>query len=92
MLALLAVYISLAIVTAQRRASALADLRAALTLQHSILAENKGAKIIQLLEELRKDDPMIENRPDMIAEAMAAPTDPSAVAAAMSEKIEEQSK
>jgi len=84
-LALLAVYISLAIVAAQRRAASLADLRAQLTLQHSILAENKAAKIIQLLEELRKDDPMIADRPDSTAEALAAPTDPSAVAAAISE-------
>ena len=87
-LALLAVFISLAIVAAQRRASALADLRAQLTLQHTILAETKSAKIIQLLEELRKDDPAIADRPDSLAEAMAVPTDPNIVAAAISQKDE----
>ena len=89
LLALLAVYISLAILAAQRRAGVLADLRAQLTLQHSILAENKAAKIIQLLEELRKDDPMIADRPDQVAADMAAPTDTTMVAAVISEKSEE---
>jgi uncharacterized membrane protein len=83
MLALLAVYISLSILTAQRRASALADLRAQVTLEHSILAESKAAKMIELLEELRRDDPLIENRSDRQATAMSSPADPQKVAAAI---------
>lgn len=92
LLTLLAVYISLAILAAQRRATVLADLRAQLTLQHAILAENKVAKVIQLLEELRKDDPMIEDRPDSIADAMANPTNPNIMAAAISENNDAQIK
>ena len=84
-LTVLTVYVSLAILTAQRRAGALADLRAQITLEHSILAEHKAAKMIELLEELRRDAPGIRERIDIQARAMASPTDPKAVAEAIVE-------
>lgn len=82
-LSALTVYVSLAILTAQRRAGALADLRAQVTLEHSILAEHKAAKVIELLEELRRDAPSLRNRIDPQAHAMATPTDPKTVAEAI---------
>jgi uncharacterized membrane protein len=85
MLTLLAVYVSLGILAAQRRAGVLADLRAQVTLEHSILTEQKAAKVIELLEELRRDHPEIANRPDNQASALSIPSDPKDVAAAISE-------
>jgi uncharacterized membrane protein len=88
-LTLLAVYISLGILAAQRRAGVLADLRAQVTLEHSILTEHKAAKIIELLEELRRDHPEIADRPDHQASALSVPTDPKDVADAISQSHEE---
>jgi uncharacterized membrane protein len=88
-LTLLAVYISLAILTAQRRAGVLADLRAQVTLEHCILTEHKAAKMIELLEELRRDHPAIANRTDGQADALAQPTDPKLVADAIVASHEE---
>jgi uncharacterized membrane protein len=81
----LTVYMTLAILTAQRRTNILAELRAQVTLEHSILTEHKAAKMIELLEELRRDHPEIANRPDREARAMAKPTDPRDVAAAIAD-------
>ena len=79
----LALITTLSILAAQRRASILADLRAQITLEHSILAEQKAAKMIELLEELRRDDPLIADRSDPQAERMASPTDTETVAGAI---------
>ena len=84
-LTLLAVYVSLGILAAQRRAGVLADLRAQVTLEHSILTEHKAAKIIELLEELRRDHPEIANRPDREASALSVPTNPKDVAEAITQ-------
>ena len=50
-----------------------------LTLELAILSEQKTAKIISLLEELRVDHPDIHDRIDDEAAAMSAPTDPRSV-------------
>jgi uncharacterized membrane protein len=84
------VYVSLAILTAQRRAGALADLRAQVTLEHCILGEHKAAKAIELLEELRRDAPGIRDRVDFQADAMSSPADPKAVAEAIVETHNER--
>ena len=77
--ALTALYMTVFILTTQRREDKLAGLRDQLTLELSILSEQKSAKIIGLLEELRRDDPNISNRPDEHAEALATPADPNVV-------------
>lgn len=84
-LTLLAVYVSLGILIAQRRNAELADLRAQITLEHSILTEQKAAKIIELLEELRRDHPAIADRADDEASALAVPADTREVADAIVE-------
>ena len=63
----------------QRREDELTGLREQLTLELAIVGEQKNAKIIQLLEELRRDNSMIRNRVDKEAEAMSIPADPQAV-------------
>jgi uncharacterized membrane protein len=67
------------ILSTQRRDDELTSYREQLTLELAILGEQKSAKIIELLEELRRDDPTIRNRIDHDAVAMSAPADPQAV-------------
>lgn len=86
--ALSALYMTVFILATQRREDKLAGLRDQLTLELSILSEQKSAKIIGLLEELRRDLPSISNRPDENAEALAEPADPNAVLSALKETQE----
>ena len=81
--ALTALYMTVFILTTQRREDKLAGLRDQLTLELSILSEQKSAKIIELLQELRRDDPTISNRQDEAADALSSPADPSAVLGAL---------
>ena len=81
--ALTALYMTIFILTTQRREDKLAGLRDQLTLELSILGEQKTAKIIGLLEELRRDAPNISDRADDDAEALAKPADPDAVVDAL---------
>ncbi|MEP7130248.1 MAG: DUF1003 domain-containing protein [Sphingomicrobium sp.] len=81
--ALSALYMTVFILTTQRREDKLAGLRDQLTLELSILSDQKSAKIIGLLEELRRDDPNISNRPDEHAHALSTPADPNAVLEAL---------
>nr|WP_321986425.1 DUF1003 domain-containing protein [uncultured Lichenicoccus sp.] len=73
---LAALYIALLILTTQRRQDQLAQHREQLTLELTILGEQKTAKIIQLPEEARRDNPSLRNRVDEEAAAMAIPADP----------------
>jgi uncharacterized membrane protein len=86
--ALTALYMTVFILTTQRREDQLAALRDQLTLELSILSEQKTAKIIGLLEELRRDDPSISNRADKNADELATPADPNAVLEALKETQE----
>ncbi|MDR3519036.1 MAG: DUF1003 domain-containing protein [Azospirillaceae bacterium] len=76
---IVAVYIAALILTTQRREDNLTRHRDQLTLELGILSERKTAKIIELLEEMRRDNPLVENRSDVLAAAMAVPTDPLAL-------------
>ncbi len=73
----------------QTRQGKLAEQRAQLDLQVSLLAEQKAAKLIALLEELRRDLPNVTNRPDPQAVAMEQATDPQAVLGALEETLQE---
>jgi uncharacterized membrane protein len=84
-MALMAVYMTTLILSTQRRADQLAGYREQLTLQLAILGEQKNAKVIQLLQELRRDNPMMRNLVDQEAAAMAQPADPQAVLDAIKE-------
>lgn len=86
---LVALYVTAMILTTQRRENALAQRREQLTLELAILAEQKSAKTIQLLEELRRDSFDIRDRVDEEADAMAIPADPSIVLEAIRETHEE---
>jgi uncharacterized membrane protein len=63
----------------QRRDDQLVSYRDQLMLELAILSEQKAAKIIELLEELRRDDPNIHNRLDQEAETLSMPAEPQAI-------------
>jgi uncharacterized membrane protein len=73
------------ILITQNRRSAHAEQRAQLDLQVNLLAEQKVAKLIALLEELRVDIPTVRDRVDEVAEAMKNPVDAQAVLSALEE-------
>ncbi|WP_158742324.1 DUF1003 domain-containing protein [Acidisphaera sp. L21] len=84
-LGLLALYVTVLILTTQRREDQLAGYREQLTLELAILGEQKSAKIISLLEEMRRDSTTLHNRVDEAAAAMSVPADPQAVLDAIKE-------
>ena len=73
---LAALYVTAMILSTQRRENALAQLRDQLTLELAIVSEQKTAKVIELLKEMRRDSPHLPDGIDEEAEAMAAPADP----------------
>ena len=73
----------------QNRQGKLAERREQLDLQMSLLTEQRTAKIIDLLEELRRDMPSVRNRVDLEAEALTKTVDPHEVLATFESKLEE---
>ena len=86
---LIALSMTCLILTTQRREDELADHREQLTLELAILGEQKMAKLIALVEELRRDHPGVHDRVDSEADAMSAPIDPQVVLDAIKERHEE---
>lgn len=84
-----ALYVTLIILTTQRSENRLAEHRAQLTLELAILGEQKSAKTIALLEEMRRDNPLLRDRVDDEADAMAEPADPQSVLDAIRETHDE---
>jgi uncharacterized membrane protein len=84
-ISLVSLYMVILILATQQREYQLAQRREQLTLELAILSEQKTAKVIQLLEESRRDNPLIHNRIDQEAEAMAQPADLQSVLDAIKE-------
>ena len=82
---LASLYLVVVVVTTQRRDDRLARHRELLTLELAILTEQKVAKAIALLEELRRDSPHVHDRIDPQADIMAEPADPQTVIDAIKE-------
>ena len=82
---LMSLYMVVLILATQQREDQLAHHRELLILELAILSEQKTAKVIELLEEFRRDNPLIRNRVDQEAEAMAQPADPRSVLDAIKE-------
>ena len=80
-----ALMMTVLILTTQRREDQLIELREQLILQLAIIADQKAAKTIELLESLRRDLPSVRNRRDSTAEVLSAPADPGMVAEALKE-------
>lgn len=69
----------------QNRLARLAEHRAHLDLKVTLLTEQKAAKLIDLLEELRRDLPNVKNRHDPEAAALQHAMNPGLVLAALDE-------
>jgi uncharacterized membrane protein len=78
---------TLVLITALRQTRN-ADQRSHLDLQVNLLAEHKVAKLIALVEELRRDLPMVRDRVDREANAMQEAADPHAMLDALEEATE----
>lgn len=76
---LVSFYMVVLILMTQQREEQIAQQHEKLMLELIILSEQKTAKVIQLLEEARRDNPLIHNRVDRDADDMAQPADPSSV-------------
>lgn len=73
------------VLTKQNRLAKLAEQRAHLDLKVTLLTEQKAAKLIDLLEELRRDLPNVKNRHDPEAAALQQSMNPDLVLAALDE-------
>ncbi|MEH1882224.1 DUF1003 domain-containing protein [Nostoc sp.] len=85
-----ALVISTGVLVRQTRQENFAEQRAQLMLQLNLLSEQKIAKIIALLEELRTDLPDVINRHDSEAKLMQEPADPIAVLEALQKNLAEE--
>ncbi|MDB5218873.1 MAG: hypothetical protein JWO86_6800 [Myxococcaceae bacterium] len=87
-IALYAALISTFVLATQNREKRHGEQRAYLELQINLLAEQKTAKVIELLEELRRDMPTVRDRVDHQAEAMQMPVDTAAVMNVLEETLD----
>jgi uncharacterized membrane protein len=86
-IALGVLYMTILIFGTQQREEKMSTHRARLTLHLAMINEQKSAKIIEQLEDLRRDSPFIRNRVDVTADAMSTPADPQAVLEAIKESM-----
>jgi uncharacterized membrane protein len=77
-----------AVLAKQNRLAKLAEQRAHLDLKVTLLTEQKAAKLIDLLEELRRDLPNVKDRHDSDAVALQQSMNPDLVLAALDEHRE----
>jgi len=80
-----ALFLATLILTTQRREEQLSSQRDQLLLELAILNDQKSSKIIELLEELRRDQPTIADRIDKEANTMSTPSDHHSVMDAIKE-------
>lgn len=80
-----ALLMTILILVTQRSADKLADVRSQLTFELALLTEQKVAKLIELVEELRRDSPEVRDRIDFEAHEMAVRTDSHAMLGAIKE-------
>ena len=91
LLGLYAALVTTIVLTVQNRVQREGEHKSSLELQVNLAAEHKTAKIIQLLEELRRDMPNVHNRRDTQAEALSRAVDTHAVIDALEESLERPS-
>jgi uncharacterized membrane protein len=84
-LTLIALLTTTVVLIAQNRQTKLEQQRSHLDLQVNLLTEQKVTKVIHLLEELRRDLPIVENRNDAQATLMQEGADAAQVLSALHE-------
>lgn len=85
-----ALLISTGVLVRQTRQENFAEQRSQLTLQLNLLSDQKIAKVIALLEELRTDLPNVLDRKDLEAQAMQEAADPIQVLEALQENLAQE--
>jgi uncharacterized membrane protein len=83
LLTLVALLTATVVLIAQRRQTKVSEERAHLALQINLVTEQKVTKLIHLIEELRRDLPMVRNRADPHAAALEQRTDAAQVVSAL---------
>ena len=83
-----ALLIATGVLVQQGRQDRLAEQRSHLILQINLLTEQKIAKLIELMEELRGDLPIIRDRDDLEAQIMQQATDPQVVLDILQDNLE----
>jgi uncharacterized membrane protein len=83
-----ALLITTGVLVQQSRQDKLAEQRSHLSLQINLLTEQKIAKLIELVEELREDLPIVGDRHDFEAQIMQKATDPQIVLDILRENLE----
>ena len=86
-IALAALLTTTVVLIKQNRVDRLAEQRAHLDLQVTLLIEQQAAKLIDLIEELRRDLPNVQTRHDSGAVAMQYAMSPQGVLAALDEEV-----
>jgi uncharacterized membrane protein len=89
-LTFLGLVMGILILSTQRRADQLAELREQMTLELASVTERKVAKIIELIEEARRDSPTLKNRTDHEARHMSERTSPGDVLIAIKDSHEQK--
>lgn len=85
---LAALLMTVMVLTTQNRQAKHAEQRAHIDLQVNLLAEQKVAKLIALVEELRHDLPNVRDRKDSLADTMASAVEPDAVVSMLEESAD----
>lgn len=80
-----ALFIAVLILSSQTRADRLANLREQMTLETVLLNTQKSSKLIELMEEFRRDSPSVKDRVDVEAMEMAGLPDHDTVLNAIQE-------
>jgi uncharacterized membrane protein len=88
-LTFLGLVMGILILSTQRRADQLAELREQMTLEVASVTERKVAKVIELIEQLRRDSPTLKDRTDHEAKQMAIRTSPGEVLTAIKDSHDE---
>jgi uncharacterized membrane protein len=87
-----ALLMTVVVLTTQNRQARLAEQRRHLDLQINLLTERKVSKIIELIEDLRRDLPSVHNRIDAEADVMKEPIDPHTALTALNKTLQEAAK
>jgi uncharacterized membrane protein len=85
---LAAILITTLVLMSQRRKDELSELREQLTLELAIMTEQRGAKLIALMEEMRRDNPALMDRVDRQADEMSTAANPTTVLEALKDARE----
>ena len=86
MVTLCAFFITTIVLIKQNRLARFEEQRQNLELQVNLITEQKTTKLINLIEELRRDLPMVKDRHDPEVEALQLPTNPDQVLNALHER------